>query len=89
MTPAARGASISAPPVFSKNRSVFPSVFHWFFLFPFFYIRSVFFRVRLISERSLVHFFNERVHRLDPDDERSFVNLFVVFLFLGFIPRFF
>ena len=28
--------------------------------------------------------FNERVHRLVPENERSFVNLFVVFLFHGF-----
>ena len=36
-----------------------------------------------MSVRSFVRF-NERVQRLDPDNERSFVNLFVVFLFLGF-----
>ena len=37
----------------------------------------------LASVRSFVRF-NERSHRLDLVKERSFTNLFVVFLFLGF-----
>ena len=58
------------------------------FLDPFF-SRDRFFSglVYLASVRSIVRF-NERVHPLDPDNERSFVNLFVVFLFLGLNPRF-
>ena len=74
--------------------SVFAKKTNRFFsenLDPFFYfLRFDLFSglVYLASVRSFVRF-NERVLRLDPDNERSFVSLFVNFLFLGFIPRFF
>ena len=42
----------------------------------------------LASVRSFVRF-NECARRLDPDNERSFVKLFVVILFLGLNPQFF
>ena len=39
--------------------------------------------VYLASVRSFIRF-NERVHHLVPDNEGPFVNLFIIFLFLGF-----
>ena len=73
-------------PVFFEKPFGFPSVFRSVFLD---FLIDRFFRfIYLASVRSFVRF-NERFRQLDPDNERSFVNLFVIFLFLGFIPRFF